>query len=195
MSIVHRFAAAAGLAALSSVAVAGSGYHYLDLGQVTQEHSQWCWAASSVSVLGLYGKHPSQCGVVNWAYGLDDACGNNNFDWNANANSPNNLYGSSGSVEDILASSGISNTAYDAASSWNAIVNDIDAGRPFVMRFGWYSGGGHILVGYGYDDQSDTRYVGYMNPWPGEGFTWSTYSWTVSAQYDHSWTNTLRMRQ
>lgn len=192
MKSMQRLAAAVGLAALSSVAVAGSGYHYINLGQVTQEHSNWCWAASSVDVLNWYGSHPSQCNVANWALGRSDACGNSNFNWNSGANSPNALFGQAGSVQAILQSSSVGSTAYSSALDWNTIVSDVNAGRPFVMRFGWYDGGGHILVGYGYDDTNGTRYVGYMNPWPGEGFTWSTHAWTVSAAYDHSWTHTLR---
>lgn len=192
MKTMHRLAAMIGLAALSSVAVAGSGYNYLNVNQVTQEHSNWCWAASSVDVLEWYGQNPSQCSVVNWAFGRADACGNSVFDWNSAANSANTLYGQAGSVQAVLGSSGVQNTAYASALSWNAIVADVDAGHPFVMRFGWYGGGGHILVGYGYDDESGTEYVGYMNPWPGEGYTWSTYDWTVYAAYDHTWTHSLR---
>ncbi len=192
MKTMHRLAVAIGIAALSSVAVAGSGYNYLGVVKVVQEHSNWCWAASSVDVLDWYGANPSQCSVVNWAFGRSDACGSNVFDWNSAANSPNALYGQAGSVQSVLQNSGVGSTAYASALSWNAIVNDVNAGHPFVMRFGWYSGGGHILVGYGYDDEPGTRYVGYMNPWPGEGFTWSTYAWTVSAAYDHTWTHSLR---
>lgn len=192
MKSMHRFATAVGLAVLSSAAVAASGYNYLGVEQVTQEHSNWCWAASSVDVLKWYGANPSQCGVTNWAFGRNDACSSAAFYWNSGANSPNALYGQNGSVQAILWNSGVDATAYNSALSWNTIVNDVDAGRPFVMRFGWYGGGGHILVGYGYDDEQGTKYVGYMNPWPGEGYTWSTYAWTVSAAYDHSWTHSLR---
>lgn len=192
MKIMPRLAAALGLAALSSLAVAGSGYNYLDVDQVTQEHSNWCWAASAVDVLNWYGSNPSQCSVANWALGRADACAGASFYWNSYANSTNALYGYNGSVQSILRSYGVGSTVYTSALSWNSIVNEVDAGHPFVMRFGWYGGGGHILVGYGYYDQQGTAMVGYMNPWPGEGYTWSTYNWTVSAAYDHAWTHTLR---
>lgn len=192
MKIMHRLAAAVGLAALSSIAVAGSGYNYLDVDQVTQEHSNWCWAASAVDVLSWYGSNPSQCSVANWALGRSDACGSSSFYWNSWANSTNALYGQNGSVQAILQNNGVGSTVYTAALSWNTIVSEVNAGHPFVMRFGWYSGGGHILVGYGYYDQQGTAMVGYMNPWPGEGFTWSNYNWTVSAARDHTWTHTLR---
>ncbi len=181
------------LASAAMAAQAGDGYNYLYVDQVTQEHSQWCWAASSVDVLSWYGVNESQCAAVNWAYGINYACGNTTFDWNSPANSPNGLYGQSGSVQNVLGANGVPNQGYASALSWSAIVNDINANRPFVIRFGWYGGGGHILVGYGWDVYGGTEYVGYMNPWPGEGFTWSTYAWTVNAPYDHTWTHSLRM--
>lgn len=192
MNTMHRLAAAIGLAALSSAAVAASGYQYIGVNNVTQQHSNWCWAASAVDVLNWYGSNPSQCSVVNWALGRSDACGSSVFYWNSYANSTNALYGQAGSVQAILTSSNVGNSAYSSALGWSTIVSDVNAGRPFVMRFGWYGGGGHIMVGYGYNDTSGTKYVGYMNPWPGEGYTWSTYSWTVSAAYDHAWTHSLR---
>lgn len=46
---------------------------------VTQENSQWCWSASSKAVLNFYAKTPSQCQIVNWAFGLNYACGNTTF--------------------------------------------------------------------------------------------------------------------
>lgn len=192
MKTMHRLATAIGLAVLSSAAVAGAGYNYLDVSQVSQEHSNWCWAASSVDILKWYDLNPSQCSVVNWAFDRSDACSSSVFNWNSGANSPNALYGQNGSVQAILSHSGVHSTASASALSWNTVVNEVNAGHPFVMRFGWYGGGGHILVGYGYYDQQGTAMVGYMNPWPGEGFTWSNYTWTVSAAYDHTWTHSLR---
>jgi hypothetical protein len=58
------------------------------------------------------------------------------------------------------------------------------------MRFGWTSGGGHFLDGFGYDTSSQHLY--YMDPWPGNGYTMSLYSWVVSAS-DHDWTHTLQI--
>lgn len=195
MNMIRRLATALALAGVSAAAVAGSGYNYLNVNQLTQEHSNWCWAASSADVLAFYGTNENQCDVVNWAFGTSDACGDSDFNWNSSDNSPNALYGQSGSVQDILGSAGINNQAYNSPLSWNAIVNDINANRPFVMRWGWYSGGGHILVGYGYEDQQGTQMLGYMNPWPGEGYTWSAYSWVVNAAGDHSWTDSLEIQQ
>ncbi len=158
----------------------------------TQEHSQWCWSASSKAILNYYSKTPSQCQIVNWAFGLNYACGNTTFNWNSYANQPNSMYGSNGSVQNILKAWGVANGAYSVASSWSSVVSDINANRPFVMRYGWSNGGGHILVGRGYQTYNGVNYVYIMDPWPGEGMTYRTYASAVSAS-DHRWTHTQRM--
>jgi hypothetical protein len=163
----------------------------LNVPLAVQEHSEWCWSASSKAVINYYKTPPTQCAIANWAYGLNYACGNTNFDWNSPANQPNSLYGTSGSAQNILSHWGVSTTAYASASSWNSVVSDIKAGKPFLIRFGWTAGGGHILAGNGYQISNGSNYVIYMNPWPGEGNSEDLYSWVVSAP-DHKWTHTLR---
>ncbi|UTY55711.1 hypothetical protein HPQ68_00035 [Massilia sp. erpn] len=166
----------------------------LNIPLVTQEHSQWCWSGTSKAVLNFYGQNPSQCQIVNWAFGLNYACGNSNFNWNSPANQPNSMYGSNGSVQNILRNWGVQNTAYSVASSWSSVVSDINGNRPFVIRYGWTSGGGHIMVGRGYETINGVNYVYIMNPWPGEGQTSRTYASAVQAS-DHKWTHTQRMNQ
>jgi hypothetical protein len=177
---------------LAAAPAAFAQWRNLSVPLVTQEHSQWCWAGSSKAVLNFYAKTPSQCQIVNWAYGLNYACGNTTFDWNSKANQPNSMYGTSGSVQNILAAWGVPNTAYSYASSWNSVVADVNANRPFVIRYGWTNGGGHIMVGTGYEVYNGSNYLYIMNPWPGEGNTYRTYNSAVSAS-DHKWTHTQRM--
>lgn len=181
-----------GAALLLAIPAAMAQWRTLSVPLVTQEHSQWCWSASSKAVLNYYAKTPSQCQIVNWAYGLNYACGNTTFNWNSYANQPNSMYGTSGSVQNILNAWGVSNSAYSVASSWASVVYDINANRPFVIRYGWTNGGGHIMVGRGYETYNGVNYVYIMNPWPGEGQTWRTYSSAVYAA-DHRWTHTQRM--
>jgi len=190
MKKLNSLILSAGLLAMLPSAFAQ--WRTLNVPLVTQEHSQWCWAGSSKAVLNYYGQSPSQCQIVNWAFGLNYACGNSTFDWNSWANQPNNMYGSNGSVQNILRAWGVSNTAYNYASSWSSVVADINANRPFVMRYGWTGGGGHIMVGRGYETYNGVNYIYIMNPWPGEGQTYRTYSSAVSAS-DHQWTHTQRM--
>src|SRR5436853_299052 len=66
------------------------------------------------------------------------------------------------------------------------IQTEINAGHPFLFRWGWTSGGGHFLVGYGLS--GNTLY--YMNPLPGYGYQISDYNWVVDDSGSHTWTHT-----
>ncbi|MBV8465548.1 MAG: C39 family peptidase [Burkholderiales bacterium] len=181
-----------GLGLLCATQSAFAQWRTLDVALTTQEHSEWCWAASSKAVIGYFEAPPNQCDVANWAYGINYACGSSNFYWNSYANQPNTLFGNSGSVQDILSNWGIWTYAVNDYLSWAHIVQDIDANRPFIMRYGWTYGGGHVLVGRGYEVDSDgSRYLYLMNPWPGEGMTYASYDYAVYAN-DHTWTHSLR---
>ena len=90
-------------------------------------------------------------------------------DWNSKASQPNGMYGSNGSVQNILQAWGVSNNAVSNYLSWNGVLADVNANRPFVIRFDWTNGGGHIMVGRAYDSSNGVNYHYIMNPWPGEG--------------------------
>ncbi len=164
----------------------------IGLPEKTQEHSQWCWAGTSQAILAYYGISVEQCVIANWAWSRSDCCGDSVYNSSSACNQSNYMYGStsSGSLQDILDNWGVDSTSLAAYLSKNNIVAQIDSNRPFVMRFGWTSGGGHFLDGYGYDQGAD--YVDYMDPLPGNGYTRSTYDWVVNAA-DHRWTHTLQI--
>lgn len=184
-----------GTGLLLSAAGASASWRQLNVPETIQEHSNWCWAGTSKAILDYYGAGTDQCRIVNWAFGINYACGNGDFNWNSYANQPNAVYGTGGSVQNILQSWGnVSNSAYAYASSWNSVTWDINNNRPFVIRYGWRNGGGHIMVGDGWESSNGTNYVYIMNPWPGEGQTYSTYAYTVSSS-DHQWMHTLRMNR
>jgi hypothetical protein len=157
----------------------------------TQEHSQWCWDASAKMILDYYGSVQTQCVIANWAWGKTTCCGNTTFDWTDSCNSPNAIcQGSSGSSsQSVLSHWGVNSNCVGVLSQ-TTFVNEISNCRPFEMRFGWTAGGGHALVGYGYDQSG--AYMDYMDPWPGNGATKSLYTWVVSAS-DHNWTHTLQV--
>jgi hypothetical protein len=154
----------------------------------TQEHSNWCWSASSQMILYFKGQYPTQCRIANYAFSRSDCCSNTTFWWNHSCNSANGLYGGSGTIQGILKYWGVGSSAYSTYLYWSSCTSVINARRPFVMRFGWTSGGGHFLVTYGYVTSGSK--LRYYDPWPGEGATLASYSWVVSAS-DHRWTHTL----
>jgi len=155
-----------------------------------QEHSSWCWDGGSQAVLEYYGTFVEQCVIANWAWSRSDCCGSSEFYWDHVCNQGNFLYSTSGSVQAILSHWGVSTVVVASSLSNGTAVSELDARRPFVIRFGWASGGGHILVGYGYED--DGLYLNYMDPWPGNGYTTSLYTWVVESPGHHTWTHTLR---
>jgi hypothetical protein len=169
--------------------------------QKAQEHSEWCWAGSSQSVLEYYGTTLAQCTIANFASGKTTCCtpsGFSDHDDDLNyCNYWNYMWGSSpwgianGSLQGILTHWGVNSNTVSTYLSQTTCVNEITAGRPFVMRFGWYGGGGHFLDGFGHDNNG--QYLHYMDPWPGNGYTLSLYSWVVSAYHDHDWTHTLQI--
>lgn len=90
---------------IAIVCMIHSGYAdtTLSVSVVAQEHSQWCWAGSSLATIKYFGGSPSQCQLVNWAWGRSDCCNNGTFSWDHSCNQPNYLWGTSGSVANILA--------------------------------------------------------------------------------------------
>ncbi len=161
----------------------------LNVPEVIQEQTQWCWAAVSKCILNYYGYSVSQCQIAEytrqnaqWYYfGPVNCC----TDPTQGCNYWNYNYGTSGSIQDILQHWGVQNNGVAYALSTTEITQQLQAHRPFVIRWGWTSGGGHFIVGHGLS--GSTLY--YMNPWPGEGLKFSTYSWVVSNS-DHTWEHT-----
>ena len=172
--------------------------------QKTQEHSNWCWAGSSQSVLAYYLTTVAQCDIANYAWGRSDCCGNTDYNWsNTDCNHANYMWGPTsengtpgGSLQGILEHWGVGNEPIYQPVSWDTAISEINAYRPFVIRFGWkdagcmLTGGGHFMVVYGYD--SNGQYLDYMDPRPSHGYTKSLYSWVVTS-CDHDWTATLQI--
>jgi len=189
--VIKRLALSGVFAVLLAFPIISAADDVLYLPESIQEHSQWCWAGSSQAVLQHYGAYVEQCEIVNWAFGSSSCCGNTDFYWtDTSCNNWNYMYGVTGSLQDILTHWGVNSSSMATYLSKSSCVSEIDAGRPFVMRFGWTSGGGHFLVGYGYVQSGD--YLDYMDPWLGNGYTKSLYDWIVGAT-DHTWTHTLQI--
>jgi hypothetical protein len=81
--------------------------------------------------------------------------------------------------------SGVTNYGTSNVLTKVTIDDELSNGRPFVIRWGWYTGGGHFVVGYG--KSGNTIY--YMNPWYGEGKKIADYDWVID-DGNHQWTHT-----
>ena len=163
----------------------------LNVPTVFQQQDQWCWAGSTKSVLDYYGNTFNQCQIAEYTrtvavwhnFGATNCCTNPTLGcnyWNYN-------WGYAGSMQDILQTLGsITNSGVGSILSMNQVTTEISAGRPFIIRWGWVSGGGHFIVGKGFDGGNN---IYYMNPWPGEGSKVSTYAW-MQSDGSHIWTST-----
>lgn len=164
----------------------------LNFPSVIQEQNQWCWAGVSRAVFLYYGKDIAQCTIANFTrnraswhdFGSTDCC----VDPTQGCNYWNYMYNTDGSIEDILNHWGIQSDPYAAHFSRTKVTNVINDNRPFIIRWGWSSGGGHFLAGHGFQNDN----IHYMNPWFGEGLKTGSYAWVCSSS-SHTWTHTLEV--
>ncbi len=149
----------------------------LNVPEKFQEKNQWCWAGVSQAVFEYYNVFLTQTVIAQ--YGTEGS------------NIWNYLYGSSSNptrrgINMIFDNWGVANT-YGAYTLTKAQVQtEIDGLQPFIIRWGWDTGGGHFVVGRGIE--TDNVYI--MDPWPGNGYSINDYNWVVSGG-GHTWTHTL----
>lgn len=170
---------------------------------VIQEQNEWCWAAVSAVLFDYFDNRVEQCEIAEYTrtvatwhnFGSENCCINPssacNY-WNYN-------WGYAGGIEDILESMqnriNIQNYGVGNKLTVSQIESDLSQDRPFIIRWGWDSGGGHFIVGFNKDDNINDNtdpFLHYMNPWFGEGSKIALYSW-VSRGSNHTWTHTNRL--
>jgi hypothetical protein len=148
----------------------------LDVQQCYQEQTQWCWAGSSQAILRYYSVNKTQTEIAQ--YGAE---GQNIWNW---------LFGSSTNptrrgIDMILNYFGrLATTQMSRCLTQEESQTFILAGKPFVVRWGWDSGGGHFVVGKGMTGST----MQLMDPWYGP--TVNTYDWVVRGS-SHTWTHSL----
>ncbi|WP_206951554.1 C39 family peptidase [Trinickia acidisoli] len=164
----------------------------IDVPQVTQQHSEWCWAADANAVLSYRGVTSTQCGIANWVDSIGYACENAPFDWDDAANSPNAITGTTG-ISGILWSLGRRDSHYyDGPLAFDYTIASVNQGDPVVVLWTWPDGGGHFVVINGYDAAENALY--FMNPWPGEGSGYGDYDWMLNGSGNmgtHTWAESL----
>lgn len=148
----------------------------LDVPVVRQEQTQWCWAADSRCVLKYYGVDQSQCTIVEYArslnpgrFGSRDCCPTSS----SRCNQPNFLDGSSG-IEGMLTYFGkLKPIVLKRFITVSQINSELTAKRPFIIAIFWSAGGGHVVVGCGYDASKNALTM--MDSWQGNGMTTTKY--------------------
>ncbi|MBS1587766.1 MAG: T9SS type A sorting domain-containing protein [Bacteroidetes bacterium] len=150
----------------------------LNVPQIIQEQTQWCWSASSTCILDYYNHPVTQCQVAEYArsvitwhnFGTVNCC----IDAGQGCNYWNYNWGNAGSIDDILSHFGNISTSHAGALTINEIQNNVAHNHLMVYHWSWVGGGGHFIVGYGANTSTGNVY--YMNPLPGEGLTMQTYA-------------------
>lgn len=163
-----------------------------------QEQSNWCWAACGSMIYWAYHTGSiSQCNYVAKSRDQENAllfdCNNLSSSTSSPCtypltfNSPQSLYTCGGSNENVFDYYGISSTGYSKAFSTSELTTAMSARKMCIARWGWTSGGGHVVVVNRYKDGK----VYFNNPSSGAAiYTYSTFK---TANNRGTWTNTLRM--
>jgi len=186
---VAAFLLAASMSQVTALpANAASGGVSLSVPLVHQTQNQWCWAASTQSVVKyLFGITYTQCQQANDRFNRSDCC---QYPSSGNCNKPSAL----ADVGNYLhAKKAIDSTHEWWSLSWSQTTGEIGTQRrPFLIRVGWSSGGGHIFVGRGYYwHDGGTDQFSVMDPWPNPA-TYVWYSWSYFKNNStFTWTNTL----
>jgi len=130
----------------------------------TQQQTQWCWAAVSVSVNLYYHatSGQSQCAVASTAMGQTTCCTDGG---STQCNQPWFLDLALQLVGDLNAWSG-------GKAALASVKTEVLACRPFCLRIGWNGGGGHFVAIYGFS----RRLLNIGDPWYGNSVvTYDTF--------------------
>jgi hypothetical protein len=157
--------------------------NYLQLPDVRQEQSQWCWAACARALFLHYGQDVEQCLIASYNRSRSDCCAD---PCPAQCNEPTYIVPN---VQSILSNWDVDSQVVWSSASFYTIRSEIAAGRPLWVRWAWESGGGHFLLIDGYNDDSGNK-VMYMDPSYGTHYL-TDYSWMVSGS-NHTWTHSLK---
>jgi hypothetical protein len=120
-----------------------------------QEQTQWCWAATSISVSRYFNSSSrwTQCTMVNQSFNMTDCCVNGS---SPGCNQPWFL-------DEALRISRNFHDIEPRRAGLPETTAEIDADRPLCLRIGWNTGGGHFVAIYGY---SGTM-INIGDPWWG----------------------------
>jgi len=116
-----------------------------------QQESEWCWAATTVSITLYYDPASTwtQCSLVNQAFGLTTCCQDGS---STACNQP--WY-----PDQALTITGHLASTSGGKPSFDVIVSQIDADHPVPIAIYWNGGGGHNPAVSGYDGSTSAAPV------------------------------------
>lgn len=185
--VVSLAFAASSSAIAANPAQSASGGVSLNVPLYQQRMSNWCWAATTESiVMYLFGMTYLQCTQAKDKTGRGDCC---NLPYPSACNQTASL----ANVSTYLNNKKAVYTDQAWALSWSDTTAEIGSrGRPFWIRWGW--GGswtsGHIVVARGYYwHDSGTSQISTMDPGDAQ-YKWYSWSWFTNNS-TFTWTNSL----
>lgn len=133
----------------------------LNFAEQHQQQTQWCWAATSVSINAYYDLATAwtQCSLVNAEYGLNNCCGQAGS--GADCNKP--WY-----PDLALKRMGNLNQYLNRALTLVEIGTEMGKSAPFGVGTYWAGGGGHAVVVRGRFVSNGVEYVSVADPWDGD---------------------------
>jgi hypothetical protein len=164
----------------------------------TMQHADWCWAADGSCILTFLGHPQPQCVFANATMQVDYCCNApSTFVWTDYADPTFlELFGAVPSTANGFATFEVATTGQSSPLTFAQIQAEIGANRPFMFRWLRSDGSHHQLVGLGWDLRNGLQQVIYMDPWPGQGLTLSTYGNLLSGSdaytnLTHTWIESL----
>jgi len=128
-----------------------------------QETSQWCWAASGQMLMEFLGpREVPQCYEADQRLARSDCC---------SCPTPNKCV-KPGWPDLSTWGYNSKQTNWGTPLSWSQVINEINAGRPFMFSWAWNSGGAHAMVAYGYFNFNGSLFNGLSAPF---AITHATY--------------------
>lgn len=149
----------------------------LNVPQVFQQQTQWCWAGTTQAVFQFYGIHLSQPQIAQFGSG-----GRNEWIY---------LYGQSGfrsSIKNIFNHWGVASQPFPRALTTVEAKQQMLMNKPVIVRWGWRTGGGHFVILRGLNETNNQAFI--MDPWFGKGHQIVNINWLKNSRR-HAWTHSL----
>ena len=123
-----------------------------------QQQSEWCWAACTAMIAAFFNKPTvKQCELANFLQQQTTCCDNP-------GSSACNQPCQNQNIMRVYGHIGIGGHAPDLPLFVDTLANEIIAGRPVEVGFLWDSGGGHVVLVYGYNFEG---VFAVRDPWRG----------------------------
>jgi hypothetical protein len=148
----------------------------LDVPQIFQEQTQWCWAACAQMVAAFLGNADvRQCELANFLHEQTKCC---NKPGSTACNQPCPYDG----IEKVFTHLRIHSISHNWAVNPQVLMREFQANRPVEIGLLWFGGGGHVAIVRGVTERG---LLAVNDPWFGQGV--ATYMYLALAYGQGEW--------